>query len=117
MSTLPLTIVAVAIGLFWFLAGAIYSLWRHRPAHALAQLGACALFTHQAIVMIAWAGAAQGDWSYPSLPVSFRWLAEPASMLPTWFFDLSAWLAIALVMASMAVDAVQQYRGLEETEE
>lgn len=111
MSTMSLTIIAILAGLGWFLAGAAYSLWRHRVSHALAQLGALALIGHLALIALAWAGAAQDDWSAPSIPAELRWLAEPASQLPTWFFNLSAWAAIILLMASALTDAVQQYRA------
>lgn len=117
MSTMSLTIIAILAGLGWFLAGAAYSLWRHRVSHALAQLGGVFLIGHLTLVSLGWAGAAQeGDWSNPSLPAGFRWLAEPTSQMPTSVFDLSAWIAIALLMASMAVDAVQQYRARQQGE-
>ena len=111
MSTVSLTIIAAVIGITWFVAGAFYSLWHRQLAHALAQLGAVALFAHLSLTSLAWAGAAQrGNWEQPSIPEGLRMLAEPASMLPTWFFDIPAWAAIILMLSSMAVDTVQQYR-------
>ncbi|MDO4712492.1 MAG: hypothetical protein Q4B05_01120 [Candidatus Saccharibacteria bacterium] len=111
MSTIFLTVVATLAGTVWLLTGAAYSFWKRRLAHALAQLGALALIGHLALIALAWAGAAQDDWSAPSIPAELRWLAEPASQLPTWFFNLSAWAAIILLMASALTDAVQQYRA------
>lgn len=107
MSTAVLTIVVTLLLVIGLTVSTVKNVWLHEVALALRSAGLAFMAIHLGLMVAAWSALANYNGGVISNLLSLGSAADspfgdmPAwASLPTWQYDLSAWIAIAFLAAS-----------------